>query len=152
MYIIALIALMYIMIVRYTADMSATKKENQKSIAEVRNSLAEAIEKARYFDETTFLTNRGKRVAVVVDMTSTSAPSVTKRSSSSCWRGRKIPVPTPRRTQSSRRECCARRFLRSGPVRSDIPPLLPLLGLAFAGPSSCPLRRLAGVRRCVAVG
>lgn len=68
MYIIALIALMYIMIVRYTAAMSATKKENQKSIAEVRNSLAEAIEKARYFDETTVLTSRGKRVAVVVGM------------------------------------------------------------------------------------
>lgn len=68
MYIIALIALMYIMIVRYTADMSATKKENQKSIAEVRNSLAEAIEKARYFDETTVLTSRGKRVAVLVGM------------------------------------------------------------------------------------
>jgi len=68
MYIIALIALMYIMIVRYTADMSATKRENQKSIAEVRNALAEAIEKARYFDETTVLTSRGKRVAVLVGM------------------------------------------------------------------------------------
>ena len=68
MYIIALIALMYIMVVRYTADMSATKRENQKSIAEVRNSLAEAIEKARYFDETTVLTSRSKRVAVIVGM------------------------------------------------------------------------------------
>lgn len=68
MYIIALNALMYIMIVRYTPDMSATKKENQKSIAEVRNSLADAIEKARYFDETTVMTSRGKRVAVIVGM------------------------------------------------------------------------------------
>jgi len=68
MYIIAFIALMYIMIVRYTPDMTAPKKENQKSIAEVRNSLAEAIEKARYFDETTVLTSRGKRVAVIVGM------------------------------------------------------------------------------------
>ena len=68
MYIIALNALMYIMILRYTPDMSATKKENQKPIAEVRNSLAEAIEKARYYDETTVLTSRGKRVAVLVGM------------------------------------------------------------------------------------
>lgn len=68
MYIIAANALMYIMIVRYTPDMSATKKENQKSIAEVRNALAEAIEKARYFDETTVLTSRKKRVAVIVGM------------------------------------------------------------------------------------
>lgn len=68
MYIIAANALMYIMIVRYTPDMTAPKKENQKSIAEVRNSLAEAIEKARYFDETTVLTSRKKRVAVLVGM------------------------------------------------------------------------------------
>lgn len=68
MYIIAVIALTSIMIVRYTPDMTAPKKENQKSIAEVRNSLAEAIEKARYFDETTVLTSRSKRVAVIVGM------------------------------------------------------------------------------------
>jgi prevent-host-death family protein len=68
MYIIALIALMYIMIVRYTADMTAPKKEHQEKIAEFRNSLADAIEKARYFDETTVLTSRGKRVAVLVGM------------------------------------------------------------------------------------
>lgn len=68
MYIIAVIALMYIMVVRYTLDMSAEKKEHQKSIAEVRNSLAEAIERARYFDETTVLTSRSKRVAVIVGM------------------------------------------------------------------------------------
>lgn len=68
MYIIALIALMYIMIVRYTADMSAMKKEHQEKIAEFRNSLADAIEKARYYDETTVLTSRGKRVAVLVGM------------------------------------------------------------------------------------
>jgi prevent-host-death family protein len=68
MYIIAVNAVKYTMIVRYTPDMSATKKEHQKSIAEVRNSLAEAIEKARYFDETTVLTSRGKRVAVLVGM------------------------------------------------------------------------------------
>ncbi len=68
MYIIALNALMYIMIVRYTPDMSAPKKENQEKIADFRNSLADAIEKARYFDETTVLTSRGKRVAVLVGM------------------------------------------------------------------------------------
>lgn len=68
MYIIAVTALKYTMIVRYTPDMAAPKKENQKSIAEVRNSLAEAIEKARYFDETTVLTSRGKRVVVLVGM------------------------------------------------------------------------------------
>jgi prevent-host-death family protein len=67
-YIIAFIALMYIMVVRYTLDMSAEKKEHQKSIAEVRNSLAGAIERARYYDETTVLTSRGKRVAVLVGM------------------------------------------------------------------------------------
>lgn len=68
MYIIAVIALTSIMIVRYTHAMTAPKKENQKSIAEVRNSLAEAIEKARYFDQTTVLTSRKKRVAVIVGM------------------------------------------------------------------------------------
>lgn len=68
MYIIAVIALVSIMIVRYTHDMTAPKKEHQKSIAEVRNSLAETIEAARYFDETTVLTSRSKRVAVIVGM------------------------------------------------------------------------------------
>lgn len=68
MYIIAVNAMKYTMIVRYTPDMTAPKRENQKSIAEVRNSLAEAIEKARYFDETTVLTSRSKRVAVIVGM------------------------------------------------------------------------------------
>jgi prevent-host-death family protein len=68
MYIIALNALMYIMIVRYTPDMTAPKKEHQEKIADVRNSLADAIERARYFDETTVMTSRGKRVAVIVGM------------------------------------------------------------------------------------
>lgn len=68
MYIIAVIALMYIMVFRYTADMTATKKEHQEKIADVRNALADAIEKARYYDETTVLTSRGKRVAVLVGM------------------------------------------------------------------------------------
>ncbi len=68
MYIIAVNALLYTMIVRYTPDMTAPKKEHQKSIAEVRNSLAESIERARYFDETTVLTSRGKQVVVLVGM------------------------------------------------------------------------------------
>ena len=62
---------MYMMdtkIVRYTPDMTAPKKEHQKPIAEVRNSLADAIERARYYDETTVLTSRKKRVAVIVGM------------------------------------------------------------------------------------
>lgn len=68
MYIIALDALMYIKAVRYTPDMTAPKKEHQEKIADVRNSLADAIEKARYYDETTVMTSRGKRVAVIVGM------------------------------------------------------------------------------------
>ena len=65
MYIIAVNALMYTMIVRYTPDMTAPKKEHEERIADARNSLAEVINRARYLQEPTFLTNRGKRVAVV---------------------------------------------------------------------------------------
>jgi prevent-host-death family protein len=68
MYIIAVIAMMYSMIVRYTPGMTAPKTEHQEKIADFRNSLADAIEKARYYDETTVLTSRGKRVAVLVGM------------------------------------------------------------------------------------
>jgi prevent-host-death family protein len=67
-YIIAVTALMYIKSVRYSIDMTAPKKEHQEKIADVRNALADAIEKARYYDETTVLTSRGKRVAVLVGM------------------------------------------------------------------------------------
>ena len=68
MYIIALSALMAMMIVRYTADMTAPKIEHEERIADVRNALADAIERARYYDETTVLTNRKKRVAALVSM------------------------------------------------------------------------------------
>lgn len=68
MYIIALNAFLYMVIVVYSSDMTAPKKEHQEKIAEFRNSLADAIERARYFDETTVLTSRGKRVAVLVGM------------------------------------------------------------------------------------
>ncbi len=59
---------MYMRTVRYTHAMTAPKKEHQEKIAEFRNSMADAIERARYFDETTVLTSRGKRVAVLVGM------------------------------------------------------------------------------------
>lgn len=68
MYIIALNAFLYMVIVRYTPDMTAPKKEHRQKIADFRNSLADAIERARYFDETTVLTSRGKQVAVLVGM------------------------------------------------------------------------------------
>ena len=68
MYIIALNAMKYTMILRYTPAMTAPKKEHQEKIADFRNSIADVIERARYFDETTVLTSRGKRVAVVVGM------------------------------------------------------------------------------------
>jgi prevent-host-death family protein len=48
--------------------MTAPKIEHQERIADVRNALADAIERARYYDETTVLTSRGKRVAVLVGM------------------------------------------------------------------------------------
>ena len=68
MYIIASTALMYMNVVRYTSAMTAPKKEHQEKIADFRNSMADSIERARYFDETTVLTSRGKRVAVLVGM------------------------------------------------------------------------------------
>jgi prevent-host-death family protein len=68
MYIIAVNAVKYTMILRYTPAMTAPKKEHQEKIAEFRNSMADSIERARYFDETTVLTSRGKRVAVLVGM------------------------------------------------------------------------------------
>ncbi|MEU6595055.1 type II toxin-antitoxin system Phd/YefM family antitoxin [Streptomyces sp. NPDC046881] len=44
------------------------KFEHEASIAEVRNSFADAIGRARYSDEPTVLTSRGKRVAAIVSM------------------------------------------------------------------------------------
>lgn len=67
MYIIASMTLLYINAVGYTADMTAPK-EHEARIADARNSLAEVINRARYLDEPTFLTNRSKRVAVVVSV------------------------------------------------------------------------------------
>lgn len=59
---------MYTNGVGYTHAMTAPKKEHQKGIAEVRNALGGAIERARYYDETTVMTSRGKRVAAIVGM------------------------------------------------------------------------------------
>lgn len=45
-----------------------SKIERERSIAEVRNSFADAVGQARYSDETTVLTSRKKRVAVIVSI------------------------------------------------------------------------------------
>lgn len=46
----------------------APMTEHTERIADVRNSFADAVGRARYSDEPTILTNRGKRVAAVVSM------------------------------------------------------------------------------------
>ncbi|MFD8687361.1 type II toxin-antitoxin system prevent-host-death family antitoxin [Streptomyces sp. NPDC059651] len=48
--------------------MSATRNEYEARIADVRNSFAEAIGRARYSGEVTVLTSRGKRAAAIVPM------------------------------------------------------------------------------------
>ncbi len=53
---------------RYHLAMTAPKIEHEERIADVRNSFADAVGRARYSDETTVLTSRGKRVAVIVGM------------------------------------------------------------------------------------
>lgn len=53
---------------RYNPAMNAPKIEHEERIADVRNSFADAVGRARYSDETTVLTSRGKRVAVIVSM------------------------------------------------------------------------------------
>ncbi|MFI1787396.1 type II toxin-antitoxin system prevent-host-death family antitoxin [Streptomyces olivaceoviridis] len=42
--------------------------EHVESIAEVRNSFADAIGRARYGNDSTVLTSRGKRVGAIVSM------------------------------------------------------------------------------------
>lgn len=54
--------------VGYTPDMDAPKIQHTRRIADVRNSLAEAIAHARYRDEVTVLTSRGKPAAVLVSV------------------------------------------------------------------------------------
>ncbi|MFD5788648.1 type II toxin-antitoxin system prevent-host-death family antitoxin [Streptomyces sp. NPDC127037] len=48
--------------------MSATRDEYEKSIAEVRNSFAESVGRARYSGAVTVLTSRNKRAAAIVPM------------------------------------------------------------------------------------
>lgn len=52
--------------VMYNPGMTEPKLDKDLPIFKARNQLAEVIEKARYFDGVTYLTNRGKRVAAVV--------------------------------------------------------------------------------------
>lgn len=59
---------MYINALGYTPAMTAPKIEHEERIADVRNALADAINKARYRDDVTVLTSRGKRVAALVSM------------------------------------------------------------------------------------
>ena len=69
MYIIPFSALMYTdSRLGYTAYMTAPKVELEERIADVRNALADAINRARYRDEVTVLTHRKKRVAALVSM------------------------------------------------------------------------------------
>ncbi|XVV35039.1 type II toxin-antitoxin system prevent-host-death family antitoxin [Streptomyces sp. CA-100214] len=67
MYTKAIEAVMYMRGGKYTAAM-APMTEHTERIADVRNSFADAVGRARYSDEPTILTNRGKRVAAVVSM------------------------------------------------------------------------------------
>jgi prevent-host-death family protein len=67
-YIIAFMYTTYMEDFSYTPAMNAPKIEHEERIADVRNALADAIGKARYSDETTVLTSRGKRVAVIVSL------------------------------------------------------------------------------------
>ncbi len=55
--------------VMYTAGMAGPPDvpEDMK-IFDARNQLAAVIDKARYFNGVTFLTNRGKRVAAIVSV------------------------------------------------------------------------------------
>lgn len=63
-----IMALVYSNGAPYTANMNAPKTEHVKGIAELRNDLADTIGRARYSDDVTVLTSRGKRVAAVVSI------------------------------------------------------------------------------------
>lgn len=65
---IALMYMKYSIDVGYTPNMTAPKIEHEERIADVRNALAETINRARYLDEVTVLTSRGKRVAALVSL------------------------------------------------------------------------------------
>lgn len=60
-------ALIDISATMYNPAMSdAPDVPEELAIYKARNQLAEIIEKARYYDGVTFLTNRGKRVVAIV--------------------------------------------------------------------------------------
>lgn len=61
-------ALMYTKAMPYAVPMSEIRNEHEERIADVRNSFAEAIGRARYSGEVTVLTSRGKRAAAIVPM------------------------------------------------------------------------------------
>lgn len=60
-------AMAYMRRAAYTAGM-APMTEHTERIADVRNSFADAIGRARYSDEPTILTSRGKQVGALVSM------------------------------------------------------------------------------------
>ncbi|WNI20332.1 type II toxin-antitoxin system prevent-host-death family antitoxin [Actinacidiphila sp. ITFR-21] len=47
---------------------TSTRTEHVERIADVRNSFADAVGRARYSGEVTVLTSRGKRAAAIVPM------------------------------------------------------------------------------------
>lgn len=51
-----------------TDTKAVTRNEHEERIADVRNSFADAIGRARYSGEVTVLTSRGKRAAAIVPM------------------------------------------------------------------------------------
>jgi prevent-host-death family protein len=60
---------MYIKAMSYATAMTAiTRNEHEERIADVRNSFAEAVGRARYSGEVTVLTSRGKRAAAIVPL------------------------------------------------------------------------------------
>lgn len=50
------------------SDAMTNRTEHEARIADVRNSFADAVGRARYSGEVTVLTSRGKRAAAIVPM------------------------------------------------------------------------------------
>lgn len=63
-----MVSMVYMKGVRYSTAMEAPKPEVEARIADARNGLADVINRARYRDEVTVLTHRGRRVAAVVSI------------------------------------------------------------------------------------
>lgn len=68
MYIYCMLPFMAMKGIQYASGMSEPKTERQKSIADLRNDLADSINRARYQDQPTVLTSHRKRVAVLVGL------------------------------------------------------------------------------------